>query len=392
MQEPGSTSLDPEEKHRIERNASPEVHRRLMLRAVGLSRRGAGRVEPNPMVGCVIARGDRLIGEGYHRKFGGPHAELEALANCTESAQGATAYVTLEPCRHHGKTPPCTKALIEAGIAEVFVAVRDPLKEVSGGGIRELRQAGIKVHVGSCAEEAAEVLAPFLVRVRLRRPYVIAKWAQSLDGRLATRTGHSQWISCEESRRQVHKLRARVDAILVGSGTVLADDPMLTARDVVLKRRALRVVLDGRLRLREKCQLVAPAGRHRTLVFTSPGKSKSPKARRLIAQGVEVVGCRRGSDGLSLSACLAELHQREVTNLLVEGGAAVLSSFLRGHLVDEARVFVAPIMIGGNGASVAFAKDGVERVDKALAPRKVSVKPSAQDVVYQMHFTDPLKL
>jgi diaminohydroxyphosphoribosylaminopyrimidine deaminase/5-amino-6-(5-phosphoribosylamino)uracil reductase len=363
-----------------------------MLRAVALSRRGAGRVEPNPMVGCVIARGDRLVGEGYHRKFGGPHAEVEALANCTESSRGARAYVTLEPCRHHGKTPPCTKALIEAGIAEVFVAVRDPSKEVSGGGIRELRQAGIKVHVGLCAEEAAEVLAPFLVRAQLRRPYVIAKWAQSLDGKLATRTGHSQWISCEESRRQVHKLRARVDAILVGSGTVLVDDPMLTARDVPLRRRALRVVLDGRLRLSKQCQLVAFAARHPTLVFTSASKSKSPKAQRLIGQGVEVVGCRRGSGGLSLAACLAELHKREVTNLLAEGGASVLSSFLRGHLVDEARVFVAPIMIGGGEASVAFAKDGVARIDKALAPRKVSVKPSGRDVVYQMQFTDPLNL
>jgi diaminohydroxyphosphoribosylaminopyrimidine deaminase/5-amino-6-(5-phosphoribosylamino)uracil reductase len=363
-----------------------------MLRAVGLSRRGAGRVEPNPMVGCVIARGDRTIGEGYHRKFGGPHAEVEALANCVESPRGATAYVSLEPCRHHGKTPPCTKALIEAGIAEVYVAVRDPSKEVNGKGVRELRQAGIKVHLGLCAEQAAEVLAPFLVRAELHRPYVIAKWAQSLDGKLATRTGHSQWVSCESSRKQVHKLRARVDAILVGSGTVLADDPMLTARDVRLRRCALRVVLDGRLRLPGKCQLVASAGRHRTLVFTSEGKSNSPKARRLIRQGVEVVGCRRGSGGLSLAACLTELHRREVTNLLVEGGGAVLSSFLRVHLVDEARVFVAPIMIGGNGASVAFAKNGVARVDKALAPRKVSVKPSGQDVLYRMQFTDPLNL
>jgi diaminohydroxyphosphoribosylaminopyrimidine deaminase/5-amino-6-(5-phosphoribosylamino)uracil reductase len=363
-----------------------------MLRAVALSRRGQGRVEPNPMVGCVIARGDLIIGEGHHRKFGGPHAEVEALAHCAESPRGATAYVTLEPCRHHGKTPPCTTALIEAGIDEVFVAVRDPLKKVSGGGIRQLRQAGIKVHVGLCAEEAAEVLAPFLVRAQLHRPYVIAKWAQSLDGKLATRTGHSQWVSCEASRKQVHKLRATVDAILVGSETVLADDPMLTARDVRLRRRALRVVLDGRLRLPDKCQLVASAARHPTLVFTSADKARSPKARRLIRGGVEVVGCRHGSGGLSLAACLAELHRREVTNLLVEGGAAVLSSFLCGKRVDEARVFVAPIMIGGSGPSVAPAKDGVARVDKALAPRKVSVKPSGRDVAYQMHFTDPLNL
>ncbi|GAF88580.1 unnamed protein product, partial [marine sediment metagenome] len=205
---------------------------RMMARAIALARRGEGHVEPNPMVGCVIVRNRRSIGEGYHRRFGGPHAEIEALLACTRDPQGATVYVSLEPCCHHGKTPPCTDALIAARVARVVVAARDPNPVVRGRGIRRLRTAGIDVETGVLEGEAAEVLAPYATRVRLYRPFVIAKWAQSLDGKLATRTGHSQWISCEASRRRVHRLRARVDAILVGCGTVLADDPLLTARGV----------------------------------------------------------------------------------------------------------------------------------------------------------------
>jgi diaminohydroxyphosphoribosylaminopyrimidine deaminase/5-amino-6-(5-phosphoribosylamino)uracil reductase len=362
------------------------VRRRLMRRAIALSRRGEGWVEPNPMVGCVIARGERIIGEGYHRRFGRPHAEVEALTACTENPRGATAYVSLEPCRHHGKTPPCTEALIRAGIARVVIAALDPLTEVSGGGRRQLRAAGIAVDMGLCAAEAADVLAPFLVRVQLRRPYVIAKWAQSLDGKLATRTGHSRWISCEASRNRVHRLRARVDAVLIGANTALVDNPLLTARGVRVKRQALRVVLDDKLCLPEKCQLVTSAGEHPTLIFSATARARSPKANRLIRKGLEIIPCRTRKGGLSLRACLSELYRRDVTNLLVEGGAAVLTSFLRDRLVDEAYVFVAPKIIGGHEAPAVCANAGATRVAQALSPQKVTTRQSGDDMLCHLRF------
>ncbi|MCH8241283.1 MAG: bifunctional diaminohydroxyphosphoribosylaminopyrimidine deaminase/5-amino-6-(5-phosphoribosylamino)uracil reductase RibD, partial [Planctomycetes bacterium] len=230
-----------------------------MKRAIHLAQQGRGRVEPNPMVGCVIARKDRVIGEGWHRRFAGPHAEIEALKVCTGSLRGATAYVSLEPCCHVGKTPPCTDALIQAGIRRVVVALRDPRVHAGKNGVDLLRRAGIEVDIGTEATAAAELLAPYLTRACLHRPYVIAKWAQSLDGKLSTSSGDSRWISNESSRRFVHQVRARVDAILVGSQTVIADDPCLTARDVPLRRRAKRIVLDTHLRLPLGCRLVETA-------------------------------------------------------------------------------------------------------------------------------------
>src|SRR3972149_2407368 len=222
-----------------------ELDESRMRRALALAKRGEGRVEPNPMVGCVIVRNGRVIGEGYHRRFGGPHAEIEALESCTDG-------------------------LIRAGIARVVTPLRDPNPAVNGRGLRRLRTAGIMVTTGVLAAEAAEGLAPFLTRIRLGRPYVIAKWAQSLDGQLITPPGESMWISSEASRRTTHRLRARVDAILVGVGTVLADDPLLTARGVPLRRRALRVVLDAKLRIPLSANIVSSSKSTPTLVLTTP--------------------------------------------------------------------------------------------------------------------------
>jgi diaminohydroxyphosphoribosylaminopyrimidine deaminase/5-amino-6-(5-phosphoribosylamino)uracil reductase len=361
----------------------------MMNRAILLARKGEGRVEPNPMVGCVIARKNRIIGEGYHRRFGGPHAEIEALAACREDPRGATVYVSLEPCCHHGKTPPCTAALIQAGIGRVVLAMKDPGPYVSGGGIRQLRKAGITVDIGAGAGDAAELLAPYLTRLRRTRPYVIAKWAQSLDGKLATRTGDSQWISCETSRRKVHRLRGRVDAVLVGSGTVLKDDPLLTARNVRVRRQALRVVLDGRLRIPEKCQLVGTNGSAPTLIFTSRTKAASGKAQRLQRRGVQIDPCRLSRGRLSIADCLGKLAKRDVTNVLVEGGPTVLTSFLETGLVDEAWVFVAPKLIGGKDAPTAFAGLGATRIDTTSVPRAVTTRRSGSDTLFYMRLTNP---
>ncbi len=366
---------------------NPEFDRRMMSRAITLARRGEGRVEPNPMVGCVIVRRGRVIGEGYHRRFGGPHAEIEALRSCASSPRGATVYVSLEPCCRQGKTPPCTEALIAAKVARVVVAVHDAHPSVGGRGLRALRRAGLRVHTGVLRKEASEVLAPFTTRVRLGRPYVIAKWAQSLDGKLATHRGDSRWISGEVSRRHVHRLRARMDAILVGSGTVLVDDPRLTARGVVIRRTALRVALDTRLRIPTTCQLVDTARQAPTLVMTTASRARSPKARQLMRKGVEVIACPVRGRRLSLDGCLSELGRRDLTNLLVEGGPTMLTSFLQANVVDEAYVFIAPKLIGHPRAPSLLAGDGARRIEDAISPRQSRMKRSGDDILCHMRLT-----
>lgn len=323
-----------------------------MRRALTLARRGEGRVEPNPMVGCVIVRGGRVLGAGFHRRFGGAHAEVEALRACRRNPRGATAYVTLEPCCHFGKTPPCVNALIEAGIAEVVIPMLDPNPKVSGGGVRRLRAAGVAVRIGVLADETARVLAPFLTRVHSRRPYIIAKWAQSLNGTLIAPPGESRWISCATSLRRVHRLRGRVDAVIVGIGTVIADDPLLNAREVPVKRLATRVVLDTRLRTPVHSKLTATARSVPTLVFTTRDAAEGRRASSLRKHGVEVIGVTSASGKLKLRAVLATLAGRGMTNVLVEGGPRALSSFLRADLVDEAMVFVAPRLMGGTRGGV----------------------------------------
>ncbi len=327
-----------------------------MQRAIRISRRGEGRVEPNPMVGCVIVRNGRILAEGYHQKFGEPHAEANALQACGHQGKGATAYVSLEPCCHYGKTPPCADAIIAAGITEVVATFGDPNPLVSGRGFKKLKAGGVRVRTGVLAEQAAALLAPFATGMKLGRPYVIAKWAQGPDGGLTRPQGQSPWISCETSRHWVHRLRARMDAIVVGIGTVLQDDPLLTARGVPLRRRALRVVLDSRLRIPERCRLVATAEEIPTVVFTSAAKARSAKAHRLTARGLQIETCpqtppagariRRASRvGLDVRSVLRRLSKSGATNVLVEGGPTLLRSYFEYDLVDEAHMFVAPIYL-----------------------------------------------
>jgi len=358
-----------------------------MRRAIVLARRGEGRVEPNPMVGCVIVRDARIIGEGYHRRYGGSHAEVEALKRCGRRARGATLYVTLEPCCHFGKTPPCVDALISAGIRKVVVALRDPNPIVSGRGLRKLKAAGIKVQTGVEAEAAARLAAPFATLMRLGRPYVIAKWAQDAHGGMTRPTGVSPWISCETSRRWAHRLRARVDAIIVGSGTVLRDDPMLTARGVVRKRVASRVVLDSRLRTPLESGLVSTAADVPTLVFTTPAMAKANKARRLAAKSVHVVGVRARRGALDLRAVLGNLAARGAMNVLVEGGPTLLAGFFEADLIDEANVFVAPRRrrppTAENGAAP-FRSRGLTRTTAGLTPVEFQARPSGRDIHYRI--------
>jgi len=308
--------------------------------------RGRGAVEPNPMVGAVVVADGELVGVGHHERFGGPHAEVVALADAGERARGATLYVTLEPCCHFGKTPPCTDAVLRAGIARVVAAHRDPFPQVDGGGLNLLRAAGVKVAVEVQGDAARDLNAPYLKRVLLGTPFVTAKWAMTLDGRTAAGSGDSRWISNSRSRALVHEVRGRMDAILVGVGTALADDPELTPRPPG-PRLPARVVLDSRGRLPTNGKLARTAREVPVWVATTehaPADHLAP---------LEALGCvilrfeAGGSRSVPVEPLLTELSRRGVTNLLVEGGGAVLGSFFDAGQVDAVDVFVAPKVEGG---------------------------------------------
>lgn len=318
-----------------------------MGRAIKLAKNGIGLVEPNPPVGCVLVRDGQLVGEGWHERFGGNHAEVNAILAAGEKAKGATAYVSLEPCCHQGKTGPCTAALISAGVTRVVAGSMDPFPQVAGKGLKILHQNGIETLAGCRQEDAIEALQAYLHFVQTGRPWVIAKWAMTLDGKIASRTGASQWISCENSRHLVHQWRGQVDAILVGSGTVLADNPHLTARPAG-PRIPTRVVLDRRGRLPVTSNLVKTIREAPLLVVTS---EKSPPVWRagLEENGTEVLVIRE-EDGNFLGSLMQKLGKRSWTNLFVEGGNQVLGALFDQELIDEVRVFVAPTLLGGDQA------------------------------------------
>jgi diaminohydroxyphosphoribosylaminopyrimidine deaminase/5-amino-6-(5-phosphoribosylamino)uracil reductase len=335
-----------------------------MRRALELAESGRGRVEPNPLVGAVVVREGQVVGEGWHQKFGGPHAEIIALAAAAEAARGATLYVSLEPCCHHGKTPPCTEAIIRAGITRVVAALEDPFPEVAGQGAARLCQAGIAVEFGPAEADARRQNAPYLKLLATGRPYVHAKWAMSLDGKIATRTGDSKWISGETARRRVHELRGRVDGIVVGIGTALADDPLLTARPPG-PRLAGRVVLDSKARLPLGAQLVQTAHTVPTMVVVSPA-APAERVEALRSAGCEIVVPSRDHEGTPrLVALLDELGRRRWTNLLVEGGSEVLGRLLDAGAIDEVHVFMAPQLIGGSQGKTPIAGRGIAAIANA---------------------------
>ncbi|MFI4949100.1 MAG: bifunctional diaminohydroxyphosphoribosylaminopyrimidine deaminase/5-amino-6-(5-phosphoribosylamino)uracil reductase RibD [Alphaproteobacteria bacterium] len=323
---------------------------RLMRAALALARRGLGNVWPNPAVGCVVVRDGRVIGRGWTQPGGRPHAEAEALARAGGAARGATAYVTLEPCGHWGRTPPCADALIEAGLARVVVAIEDPDPRVAGGGLQRLRAAGIAVETGLCAEDAADINAGFLTRLRLGRPLVTLKLATSLDGRIATASGESRWITGEPARERAHLLRATHDAILVGTDTVVADDPQLTCRLPGLARHSpVRVVLDRQLRVPSGARVFAEARQTATWVVTLAAAHQA-RQEALREAGVVVIAAAPDPAGrIDVGSALARLGERGLTRLLVEGGGRLAAALLRAALVDRLVWFHAPVLLGGDG-------------------------------------------
>lgn len=352
----------------------------LLQRALTLAAAHLGRVEPNPPVGCVLAVPDaggwRAIGEGAHERFGGPHAEVNALADARrrepDSLPGSTAFVTLEPCNHTGQTGPCTEAFIAAGVARVVAATADPAPHTAGAGFARLRDAGLEVTVGACEAEAKRLIAPFAKLITTGRPWVHAKWAMTLDGKLATRTGHSQWITGEAARAVVHELRGRVDAIAVGIGTVRADDPLLTARPPG-PRTATRVVIDPRGTLAPDTRLAETAADTPVLRFvTAPDVADIPH--------VETVYLEPDGETFPFAAFLDELGRRRMTHVLVEGGSHVLGGLFDAGLVDEAHAFVAPKLVGGTDAPSPIAGLGRDTVPEFASLKEMTTQTLGDDL------------
>ena len=355
--------------------------------AIALAARGAGHTSPNPVVGAVAVCGGRVVGEGYHRRAGEAHAEVEALRQAGESAAGATLYVTLEPCNHHGRTSPCTEAIIAAGIAEVYYAVPDPNPRVAGRGHQRLVNAGVVVHIGPGTQEASHLNRFFFHYITAGRPYVIAKFAASLDGKIATRTGESQWITGSEARLAGHQLRHLCDGIVLGAGTAIADNPHLTTRlpNNPSPRHPLRILLDSRGRVPLSVRLFDPALPGRTLVATTAAMPVS-RCQALTARGVEIVVLPVTARGrVNVSALLDELGRRELTSLLVEGGGELLGSFFAAGLVNEVWAFLAPRIIGGEDAPGPVGGQGVARLADAFALAGLSTERIGPDILVRGH-------
>ena len=346
-----------------------------MQRALELGWGALGTTSPNPAVGCVIVRGGEVVGEGWTHPPGQQHAEAAALAQAGEQARGATLYTTLEPCNHYGRTPPCSEAIIAAGVVEVRIAVEDPNPNVAGGGIARLNEAGKRTEVGECAAEAARLIEAFAKHSRSGMPFVTAKYAMSLDGKIAARSGDSKWISGEESREFAHLLRAQSDAIMVGINTVLADDPQLTARDAdgnANERQPLRVVLDSHGRMPQDALMLSAPG---DTVVVVADDFEGPEC-----DGAETVRVPEGRGGVDLRVLLEGLGARDITSVLVEGGGATIGALFDLKLVDKVVAFVAPVIIGGNEAISPVGGVGITEMEEALRLRDVEMKRFGEDV------------
>ncbi|WP_278246431.1 bifunctional diaminohydroxyphosphoribosylaminopyrimidine deaminase/5-amino-6-(5-phosphoribosylamino)uracil reductase RibD [Yoonia tamlensis] len=350
---------------------------RFMALALNLGRRGMGRVWPNPAVGCVIVQGGVIVGRGRTADGGRPHAETAALAQAGAAARGATAYVTLEPCAHFGKTPPCAQALIDAGVARVVIALGDPDPRVAGRGVQMLRDAGIAVTTDILADQARVDHAGFLLRITHNRPFVTLKLAGTLDGRIATATGESQWITGPEARRAVHMMRARHDAVMVGAGTVRADDPSLTVRGLGIARQPVRVVVSRGMKIPADCQLARTA--RETPVYLCHGANSDASA--WVDQGAQSLPCAVSAGQIDPLAAMNALADRGITRVFCEGGGMLAASLLSAGLVDRLVVFTAGQAIGAEGTP-ALAAMGIDRL--AQAPRFVleQVQPLGGDIMH----------
>jgi len=353
-----------------------------MKQALSLAKLALGQVSPNPAVGAVVVKDGEVVGQGYTQPPGSWHAEIMALKQAGEKARGGVMYVTLEPCCHHGRTPPCTKAVIEAGISEVHLAMIDPNPLVSGRGEEELEREGIKTYVGEHEKEAREINEAYIKFITTGMPFVTAKFAGSLDGKIATKSGDSEWISGDEARKYVHYLRYTTDAIMAGANTVIADNPRLTCRYAgrggEARKQPLRVIVDGKGRTPAAAQIFTETGK----VLVALGKSVEPERKKAFTQvGAELLELPSEEGLVDLERLLRALGERGITSVLVEGGGILFGSLFDHGLVDKVIAFVAPIIIGGKEAKTAVAGDGVEKVIDAAKLERVRVEKFGEDLM-----------
>jgi diaminohydroxyphosphoribosylaminopyrimidine deaminase/5-amino-6-(5-phosphoribosylamino)uracil reductase len=360
-----------------------EADKNWMHRALELAAQARGRTSPNPMVGAVLVRDNQLVGEGFHAYAGSDHAEVVALREAGPAATGATLYVSLEPCCHFGRTPPCVEQILEAGVRRVVTACEDPNPAVSGKGISALRAAGVVVDIGVLAEEAARLNEAFFTHVRTGRPFVTMKVAASLDGKIATQTGDSRWITGESARRRVHQLRNEVDACLVGIGTVLRDDPLLTTRlGITDQRDPIRVIVDNLARLPLRAKVVNRASTAPTILAVSQ-MAPQTKLDALRQEGVQIVVVENSPRRVSLERLMEVLGKRGILSVMIEGGAEINASALREGIVDKVLVFLAPILIGGKSTPTAVGGAGIETLSQALRLRDVRIERFDDDILVE---------
>ena len=352
------------------------AHTNFMQRALKLARQANGRTSPNPLVGAVIVKDGKVIGEGYHQKAGTPHAEVHALNAAGENAKDATLYTTLEPCCHWGRTPPCTEALIRAGIARVYIAAVDPNPSVAGKGVRQLEKAGIRVYVGVCQQEAETLNEVHTKYIQTGLPFVILKIAMSLDGKIATVTGDSQWITSEASRQRGHEIRDAVDAILVGRGTVARDNPALTTRLHGNRQGqdAIRIVMDSHARIPADARIFNPESSAGVIVAVTP-EAPSNNVAALEKSGAEVITVQAAHGKVCVKRLMEILGKREITSVLIEGGGEINASAITAGVVDKMMCFVAPIIIGGRDAPGPIGGEGVANLTDVPRLQRVRVMP-----------------
>lgn len=366
----------------------PTLDDRFMAQALRLAAKGLGATSPNPAVGALVVSRGRIVGQGYHRRAGGPHAEVVAIRQAGARARGATLYVTLEPCSHtHKRTPPCVPLIKESGIHRVVVAMVDPNPQVRGGGIRALRRAGLRVEVGCGQPQAMQLNEAYCHWIRTGQPYVILKAAMTLDGKLATASGESRWITGEAARRHVHQIRSQVDAILVGIGTVLRDNPSLTARrsggpSRLTAHQPWRVIVDSRLRLPLKARVLTHTHRAKTIIATTDA-APTTKVEQLRARGADVVILPRNKGRVSLAALLTHLGNAQVTSLLIEGGSEVNASAWQSGLVHRVMLYVSPRILGGQNAKSMIGGQAPARLDQARPLHNLSIRPLDHDMLIE---------
>jgi len=357
-----------------------------MKLAIEQARKGIGKTDPNPVVGCVIIKDNRIIAKGYHKEFGGPHAEVIALKKAGKKAKGASLYLSLEPCAYFGKTPACTEAIINAGIKEVICAVKDPNPQNNGRGFKRLREKKIKVITGIMKKEAEALNSGFIKRMKQRQPLITLKLAQSLDGKIATHTGDSKWISDKPSRKIVQKLRSQHDAIMIGVQTLLNDNPRLSLRNSngLAKRQPVRVIIDSMLKtpLTAKIFKSRPMAR---IIIAASDKASRHKEERLKKAGAQVLRVGSDSKGLNLHSLTRKLASIGITSILVEGGGELSASLLADKLVNKLYLFIAPILIGGKDAITSYEGQGVKRIRDAISLNGYKIERSGRDILIESH-------